>query len=66
MEKRIIIRGFANRTEVVATTTSLPSPIKPIGFEYSNRDICDNEVGELSGLDMDIAHTSFIYSHKKS
>lgn len=66
MKNRIIIRGFFNQSTETHTHT-LPTPQRPIGFDYTNRNTVSNDedMGEISGFDLDVASIGFMESIKR-
>ena len=65
MNDRIIIKGFLNRSTETHTYV-LPTPQKPIGFDYANRNIVSNEeeIGETSEFDLNVTSLGFMHSRK--
>ena len=61
MEDRIIIKGFYS-TDSATHTYNIPTPQKPIGFDYANRNIEVEDETSVSGFDMDVTNIAFINS----
>jgi len=68
MNDRIIIKGFYN-TDSATHTYNIPTPTKPIGFKYSNKDVevfgLVDESEDISGYELNLVNQSFIDARDK-